>query len=99
MMMAKEDQIKKNQEIINKQKSDNEKLHSLVQSKDVTIKVQNEQIHDFSEKLKEKDKNIQKSKTTNAELINKVAELKKAIHKLGLTADSGYSMSKSRIWR
>merc|ERR1712127_392760 len=52
MLKAKDDEIKKNQEIIDLQKSNNEKLQSLAHSKDVTITVQKEKINDFGEKLK-----------------------------------------------
>lgn len=96
MLTAKDEELKNTHKIIDKQKSNHEKLKSLVKSKDAKIKLQKENILDFGEKVKEKDEIIQKSETMSTKLIKEVGELNKAINKLGVTSDSGYSRSKSR---
>lgn len=83
--------------IIEKLKTDNGKLQLLVQSKDVTIKLQNEEISDLNVKLDKKVIIIQKFKTIHGNLNKEVAELNETIQELSVTTDSGHSISKSRI--
>jgi hypothetical protein len=97
MLQAKDQQIKKDKEIIDLQKANNEKLQALADSKDVIINENNQKINDFGKKLKEKDRIIQKYKADNAKLTKEGAELHRVLQKLTVSADSGVSMSKSRV--